>query len=193
MSKGAPSVRYAEIERETAESRIQVVLDLDGGTRTDVQTGVLSFDRLLGVLSYHGYFDLGVSVEMLKPTHDDHFAVEGVGSALGKAIRVALIDSAELEKTAHTVAMMDEALVSATLDFSGRSHLSYDLHLSRERIGDLAAESVREFFVAMTQSGRFGLHIRTLAGDNNHHLLEACFKAVGVSIHRATRKAERRP
>ncbi len=192
MSKGAPTVRYAEIERESSETRVQVVLDLDGGTRRDISTGIRTFDRLLGVLAFYGYMDIGVEVEHFVMPADDHNALEGVGAAFGKAIRTALIDSDSIERSATATEMMDESLVAVTIDLSGRSHLTYNFELTRERVGDIASESVKEFFVALTQFGRFGLHIRTLAGDNNHHLLEAVFKAFGVALHRASRHAERR-
>jgi len=191
MSKDAPGVRYAEIYRETAETRIQVVLDLDGGTRRDISTGIGFFDHMLTQLAFHGQFDIGISAE--GDLHiDDHHTAEDVGIVLGKALAQALDQSDPIVRFGSAHAPMDEALVLVAVDFSGRGGLFYDVNFTRESLGELATECVREFFRALATHAGITLHIRQIAGENNHHICEAVFKGFGLAMHQATRRSERR-
>jgi len=190
MSKGAPGVRYAEIYRETSETRIQVVLDLDGGTRRDIATGIGFFDHMLQQLAFHGQIDVGVGAE--GDLHiDDHHTVEDVGIVLGQALSQAL-GNETIERYGSTFAPMDEALVLVAIDISGRGVLGFDVAWTREKIGDLSTECVREFFRALSAHAGITLHIRKIAGENDHHVCEAIFKAFGRALFQATRHSDRR-
>lgn len=190
MSKGAPEVRYAEVERETTETRVRVVLDLDGGTRRDISTGIGFFDHLLDLLAFHGQFDLGVQAEGdLKV--DDHHTVEDVGIVLGKALKQALIESDPVERFGDCHTAMDEALVLAAVDLSGRGHLSFEVGFSRDQIGGLATENIREFCKALCLHAGLTAHICKVAGENDHHVAEAIFKGLGRALHMATRRTTR--
>jgi imidazoleglycerol-phosphate dehydratase len=191
MSKGAPGVRYAEVDRDTAETKIHMVLDLDGGTRCDVDTGIGFFDHMLHQLSFHGLCDLGISVEG-DLSVDDHHSVEDVGITLGMAIREALAESSDITRYASLHLPMDEALVLVALDISGRGVLRYDVDFKRERIGELATENVREFFHAVAVNAGLTLHIKKIDGENDHHVCEAIFKGFGQVLHRATRTMDRK-
>lgn len=190
MSKTAPGVRYAEIDRETTETSVRVVLDLDGGTRRDISTGIGFFDHMLAQLAFHGQMDLGVSVEGDKHI-DDHHTVEDVGIVLGKAIREAIgIDP--IERYADCTTPMDESLVQVVIDVSGRGLAFVDLPFRRDQIGDFATENAAEFFRAIAMHAGITLHVRKLAGENDHHLCEAAFKGFGRAIHAATVRSDRR-
>ena len=191
MSKETPGVRYAEIYRETKETRIQVVLDLDGGTRRDITTGIGFFDHMLTQLAFHGQFDVGISVEGDLEV-DDHHTVEDVGIVVGKALSQAVDQSELIERYGSNLTAMDEALVMVAVNFSGRGALYYDVAFTREKIGELSTECVREFFRALAAHSGITLHLRKIAGDNNHHICEALFKGFGQAIHQATRRSDRR-
>ncbi len=191
MSKGAPGVRYAEIDRETKETKVHVVLDLDGGTRQDIDTGVDFFDHMLTLLAFHGLFDLGVKAEGDLQV-DDHHTVEDVGIVFGEAFRKALVESGSLNRYASNHTPMDEALVLVVVDLSGRSHLTFDIDFKRESLGGLSTESVREFLLAFVRHAQVTLHVNKVAGDNDHHVCEAVFKGLGRALHVATRTSDRK-
>lgn len=189
-SKTTTSVRYAEIERETNETSVRVVLDLDGGTRRDVSTGVGFFDHMLELFAFHGYFDLGITVE--GDLHiDDHHTVEDVGIVLGRAVREAL-GSAPIEGFAESTVSADDALVRAVLEISGKSSAYIDLPLKRDQIGSMSTECVTEFFRAFALNSGLTIHVTKLAGTNDHHLCEAAFKALGRAFRLAVQPIERR-
>jgi len=190
MSKTAPGIRYAEIDRETGETSVRIVLDLDGGTRRDINTGIGFFDHMLAQTAFHGMLDVGISVEG-DLTVDDHHTVEDVGIVLGRAIREA-IGTEPIERYADAVVPMDEALVQVAMDFSGRGQAFLDLPFRREQIGQLSTESVSEFFRAVSMHAGITLHIRKLAGENDHHVCEAAFKGFGRVLHLATLRSDRR-
>lgn len=191
MSKEAPGVRYAEIYRETKETRIQVVLDLDGGTRRDISTGIGFFDHMLMQFAFHGQMDIGISAEGDLEI-DDHHTIEDVGIVVGKALSQALDQSEAIDRYGSTITPMDEALVMVAVDFSGRGGLYYEVPFTREKIGDMSAECIQEFFKALAIHSGITLHLRKIAGDNNHHVCEALFKGFGQAIHQATRRSDRR-
>lgn len=190
MSKAAPGVRYADLFRESSETQVQVVLDLDGGTRRDISTGVGFFDHMLQQLAFHGQIDLGISAK--GDLHiDDHHTVEDVGIVLGRAIAQALGDE-PIVRYGNTITPMDEALIMVALDVSGRGMLLYDVPFVREKVGDMATENIREFFRAFSVHAGITLHIKKLAGENDHHVAEGIFKGFGRALHQATRKSDRR-
>ncbi len=190
MSKDAPGVRYAEIDRETSETRVRVVLDLDGGTRSDISTGIAFFDHMLTQLCFHGEMDYGVICEGDLGV-DDHHTVEDVGIVTGQAIAEAL-SSEQVKRYASNMTPMDEALVMAVVDISGRGGLFWDVDFKREKIGGMSTESVKEFFQALALHSGLTIHLKKMAGDNDHHVCEATFKAFGRALHEATRISERR-
>lgn len=191
MSRETPGVRYAEIDRETKETKVHVVLDMDGGTKCDVETGIGFFDHMLHQLAFHGGIDLGVEVEGDLGV-DDHHTVEDIGIALGRAIQSALAGSDSITRYGERHVPMDEALVHVALDVSGRGFLSCDLPFKRDRIGELATENVKEFFRALAVNAGITVHIRTVAGDNDHHICEAAFKAFGQALRQAVVPMERK-
>jgi imidazoleglycerol-phosphate dehydratase len=190
VSKGTPGVRFAEVFRETRETQIQVVLDLDGGTRRDITTGIGFLDHMLQQLAFHGQIDIGVAAE--GDLHiDDHHTVEDVGIVIGQALAQALRgESIERYGSNHTP--MDEALALVALDISGRGILVFDVEWKREKLGDLSTECVREFFRALATHSGMTLHIRKIAGENDHHVCEAIFKGFGRALFAATRQSDRR-
>ncbi|MCB0825745.1 MAG: imidazoleglycerol-phosphate dehydratase HisB [Armatimonadetes bacterium] len=191
MSKGASGVRYAEVSRETKETKVTVVLDLDGGSRRDIETGIGFFDHMLDQLAFHGEFNVGIQAEG-DLIIDDHHTVEDVGLTLGTAFRRAMEASPQIARYASNHTPMDDALVLVALDFSGRAFLDFDVIFERESIGAMSTECVREFFRAFCTQAGMNLHIRKLAGHNDHHVCEAIFKGVGRALNDATASKENR-
>ncbi|MBS1706133.1 MAG: imidazoleglycerol-phosphate dehydratase HisB [Armatimonadetes bacterium] len=189
MSKGTPQVRYAEVERETRETRVRVVLDFDGGTRRDISTGIGFLDHMLGLMAFHGQFDIGVQADGDLMV-DDHHTVEDVGIVLGKAMRQALAESDPIERYGDSALPMDEALVLVALDISGRGHLFYDCTYRADRVGGLSTQNIQEFFRSLCLHGGLNVHIRQLAGENDHHIAEATFKAFGRALRNAVKRIE---
>jgi imidazoleglycerol-phosphate dehydratase len=191
MNKNPPGVRYAEIYRETAETRVQLVLDLDGGTRRDISTGIGFLDHMIMQLAFHGQMDVGISAEGDLQV-DDHHTAEDIGIVLGQAIKQAIDNSDPIERYADNCTPMDEAMVMIGMDISGRGMLIWDVPFKRDKIGDLSTECIREFFRALSMHAGMTLHIRYITGENDHHVCEAVFKAFGRALCQATRKSERR-
>ncbi len=191
MSKSSPRVRYAEVDRETKETKVEVVVDLDGGQGRAVHTGLGFFDHMLHQLAFHGQLDLG-----LKATGDlhidDHHLVEDVGIVLGEAFRQAISGSSPYVRYADTHSPMDDALILVAVDLSGRAHLGWDVPFTRDKVGELSTECVREFFQAFVNNAQVTLHVRKIAGYNDHHVIEAIFKGVGRVLHQATRFSDRK-
>ncbi len=183
--------RRAEIERTTAETRVKLALDLDGAGAHRIQTGVGFLDHMLTHVAVHGLVDL--EVEARGDLHvDAHHTVEDVGICLGQALAKALGDRRGLERFGEAVVPMDEALAQVALDLSGRAHLSYDDGIPPGKVGDLDTELFREFFEALVRNAGVTLHVRVLAGRNNHHRIEAVFKAFGRALRRAASPDPRR-
>lgn len=170
--------RVAEVSRTTGETDIKVVLDLDGSGVCDIDTGVPFFDHMLNAFGRHGLFDLSVyakgDIEV-----DAHHTVEDVGIVLGQAFDKALGDRAGITRFADLAIPMDETLVMAAVDISGRGQAYCDLPVPTERVGNFDTELAVEFFYAFARDAKLTLHVRELAGGNSHHIIEAAFKAVG--------------
>lgn len=191
MSKGTPGVRYAEVERESRTARVQAILDLDGGTRQDISTGIHFLDHMLNETAFHGRIDIGLTAEGDLEVDDHHSAVD-VGLVLGEAIRTASEGDDGIARFGSATVPTEDALVQVSIDLRGRGSLYYNLRFERDRIGGLSSQSVREFFRALAIEAHATLHIRHLAGDNDHHICEAAFKALGLAIHMAAERTERR-
>ncbi len=177
-------MRKVELSRRTAETEITVALDLDGRGVCSCRTGVGFFDHMLDQLARHSLIDM--RVEAKGDLHiDDHHTVEDVGILLGKALAGALGDKAGIRRYGSCLLPMDEALVRAALDLSGRPFLVWNLPLDTPKIGNFDTELVREFFTAFAMNAGMTLHLERLAGINSHHVTEAAFKAVARALRDA--------
>lgn len=182
--------RSASIERNTNETKIKLALNLDGAGKADIHTGIGFFDHMLNSFARHGFFDLSVQVEGDLEV-DTHHTIEDTGIVLGQAIRQAVGDKKGIVRYGSMLLPMDEALVLCALDLCGRPCLVYDLALDREKVGDLETEMVREFFYAVSYAGEMNLHIKQVSGMNNHHMIEAAFKAFAKALDGAVSKDAR--
>lgn len=179
--------RSAERARSTRETDIQVRIDLDGSGQADVQTGIGFFDHMLDALARHGMFDLYVRCQGDLQI-DAHHTVEDVGIVLGGAFGEALGDKQGVVRYADATVPLDEALVRAVVDLSGRPflHFAVDLPAGQPRIGDYDAALTGEFWRAFATEARITLHLDSVRGDNAHHLVEATFKAAARALDAAT-------
>jgi imidazoleglycerol-phosphate dehydratase len=181
--------RTATKTRITTETRIELKLDLDGEGRADVETGIPFFDHMLRQLGRHGGFDLNISAEGDLEI-DAHHTVEDVGILLGEAVRDALGDKAGVRRFASIRVPLDEALVEAALDLSGRPYLVYDIQPPGEKIlGDppFDPQLMEEFWRALVTAAGITLHLTLVRGKNTHHIIEASFKAAARSLRDAIR------
>ena len=189
-------MRQATIERTTAETRISVTVNLDGTGAYDNATGIGFFDHMLDQLSRHSLIDMKIRAE--GDLHiDDHHTVEDTGIALGQAIAAALGDKKGIRRYGECHLPMDDALLRAALDLSGRPYLVWNVDMPTAKIGSFDTELVREFFQALAQHGGITLHVDRLHGFNSHHIAEAAFKAVAralrVAVETDPRKADAIP
>ncbi len=178
--------RVGVVERETKETQIRLSLDLDGQGRGAVHTGIGFFDHMLELFARHGLFDLDVTATGDLQT-GAHHTVEDVGICLGIALEQALGVKAGIVRYGASLLPMDEVLVRAVIDLSGRPFLAWDVELPPVAIGTFDALLAVEFFQALANNGRLTLHVTKLAGGNPHHVVEACFKAVARGLDQATR------
>lgn len=170
--------RTAEVTRKTGETDITVRLDLDGTGICDIDTGVPFFDHMLNAFGRHGLFDL--TVRATGDTEvDDHHTVEDTGIVLGQAFAQALGDKAGIRRFSDVAVPMDETLVMAAVDISGRGQAYCELPVPTQRVGTFDTELAVEFFYAFARDARCSLHVREIVGGNSHHIIEAAFKAVG--------------
>ena len=176
--------RTSVVSRNTKETEIQISLNLDGSGKADIQTGIGFFDHMLNSFARHGFFDLTVKVKGDLEV-DTHHTIEDTGIVLGQAIKQAVGDKKGIVRYGSQILPMDESLVLCALDLCGRPYLVYDLDLDREKVGDLETEMVREFFYAVSYAAEMYLHIRQMAGMNNHHIIEAAFKAFAKALDSA--------
>lgn len=178
--------RTAAITRTTKETDISMTLNLDGTGQAQIDTGIGFFDHMLNSFARHGMFDLTVTVKGDLEV-DTHHTIEDTGIVLGNAIRQAVGDKKGIVRYGSKILPMDESLILCALDLCGRPYLVYDLHLDREKVGDLETEMVREFFYAVSYGAEMNLHIKQLSGVNNHHIIEGAFKAFAKALDEATR------
>lgn len=178
--------RTATITRNTSETNVSVILNLDGAGVSNIQTGVQFFDHMLTLFAKHGIFDLDVSCKGDLGV-DAHHSVEDIGICLGLALEKALGDKKGIVRFAHSYFPMDETLVRVAVDLSGRPFLVYNLRVERERVGELDSDLIEEFWKAVITHARLNLHIELLYGRNTHHIFESVFKAAGRALELATR------
>jgi imidazoleglycerol-phosphate dehydratase len=177
--------RVGKIIRKTRETNIQLTLDLDGTGKYKVKIPVPFLSHMLEAFSKHSGFDLFVTAKG-DTNVDDHHTVEDIGICLGAALNQALKNKEGITRYGHFYAPLDEALVRAVVDLGGRSYLSFDLELNvKKRIGTFDTDLVEDFFKAVTDNGKFNLHLEKLHGRNNHHIVEAAFKSFARALKMA--------
>ncbi|HBS59167.1 MAG TPA: imidazoleglycerol-phosphate dehydratase HisB [Firmicutes bacterium] len=177
--------RAAEITRETSETKIRALLDIEGTGQAQISTGVGFLDHMLNLWTRHGLFDLTLSVRGDLEI-DDHHTVEDTGLVLGQAVKQALDDKSGIKRYGTAFVPMDEALVQVSLDLSGRPYLALDVPLAPVRLGNFSAEMLEDFLRAFAFSAGITLHVRLICGRNTHHIIEAVFKALGRALDEAT-------
>ena len=177
--------RSAEIQRKTNETDIAMSLNIDGSGKADINTGIGFFDHMLNSFARHGFFDLSLKVKGDLYV-DSHHTIEDTGIVLGEAIKKALGDKKGMKRYGYFILPMDETLVLASLDLSGRPYLVFDAEFSTDRVGDYDTEMVKEFFYAVSYAAGMNLHIKVLSGNNNHHIIEGIYKAFAKALDEAT-------
>ena len=179
------SERTATIKRKTGETDIELTLDIDGNGSANIDTGIGFFDHMLNSFARHGFFNLDVKA-IGDIIVDSHHTIEDTGIVLGKAIAKALGDKEGIERFGSFMLPMDDALVLCAIDLSGRPYLSFDMNFTTEKVGYMDTEMVKEFFYAVSYSAGMNIHLKQISGENNHHLIEAAFKAFAKALDIAT-------
>ncbi len=183
-------MRTATVNRKTRETDISVSVNLDGSGQNTLDTGIGFLDHMLEQLSKHGLIDLNVKVK--GDLHIDmHHSTEDCGIAIGQAVRQALGDCRGVTRFASAYLPMDEALTRVALDISGRPYLIWKVDFSRPKIGEMDTELFKEWFQAFAQNAGITLHVENLYGDNNHHIVESCFKGLARALKDAITIDER--
>jgi imidazoleglycerol-phosphate dehydratase len=178
--------RTARVHRQTRESQVEVLLNLDGSGRADIATGIGFLDHMLDSLARHARFDLTLKAE--GDLHvDQHHTAEDVGISLGQALDQALGERRGIRRFGDAAVPLDEALAHVAIDLGGRPWASIDLPFRGQMIGGLSSEMIPHLLQSFAIDGRFALHVRLLAGENDHHRAEATFKALARALDDATR------
>ncbi|HQA07355.1 MAG TPA: imidazoleglycerol-phosphate dehydratase HisB [Syntrophomonadaceae bacterium] len=177
-------IRSADIQRKTSETEILLQIGLDGTGRHQIDTEIPFFSHMLTLFAVHSLCDLKIAargdIEV-----DDHHSVEDIGICLGQGIKQALGEKRGIKRYGEATVPMDEALVRAVIDLSGRPYLVFNADLPKEKIGGLSSENVQEFFYALVVSAGMNLHIDVIRGRNSHHIVEAIFKAFARAFREA--------
>lgn len=177
--------RTAVIKRKTKETDIRLSLCLDGEGKCNAKTGIGFFDHMLNSFARHGFFDLDAQVEGDLDV-DCHHTIEDTGIVLGTAIKEALGDKKSIKRYGSFLLPMDETLVLCAIDLGGRPYLSFDVEFTTDRVGDYDTEMVKEFFYAISYTAQMNLHIKLISGGNQHHIIEAIYKAFAKALDEAT-------
>ena len=182
--------RSANINRKTKETDISMKFNIDGTGKSSINTGIGFFDHMMEGFAKHGFFDMELTIN--GDLHvDGHHTVEDCGIVLGQAIKEAVGDKAGMKRYGYFILPMDEVLVLCAVDLCGRPYLSFDAEFTVERVGELETELVKEFFYAVSYSAGMNLHIEVLTPGNNHHMIEAMFKAFAKALDMAASKDAR--
>ena len=190
MNDTAPPSRSAQIRRDTAETKIAVLVDLDGSGRTKLATGIPFLDHMLDQVGRHGMLDL--EIEARGDLHiDAHHTVEDVGIALGAAVRQALGSKAGIRRYGHAYVPLDEALSRVVVDLSGRPGLTFNVPFVRAIVGTFDVDLVHEFFQGFANHALATVHVDNVRGDNAHHQAETVFKAFGRALRMAVERDPR--
>lgn len=183
--------RKARYERRTKETQVAVTLDLDGSGSAEVSTGVGMLDHLVEQIAHHGLMDLSVEATG-DLDRDAHHTVEDIAIALGRALDQALGERKGIARMGHALVPLDEALAMVALDLSGRSYASIEAEFSGQMLGQLPTQLIFHFLSTFAVEGRLSLHVRLLAGQDDHHRAEAIFKALARSLSDAVQLDPRR-
>ncbi|WP_044912807.1 imidazoleglycerol-phosphate dehydratase HisB [Butyrivibrio sp. WCE2006] len=182
--------RFAEVTRKTGETDITVKIEIDGSGKTDVNTGIGFFDHMLSAIARHGFFDLTVNAKGDLYV-DGHHTVEDTGIVIGQAIAKAIGDKKGIKRYGNFLLPMDDALVLCAIDLCGRPYFEMDADFTTPMIGEFDTQLVREFFYAVSYGAMMNLHLRVITGINDHHKVEAMFKAFAKALDEATSFDER--
>ena len=178
-------MREAKVARKTTETDIEVALNLDGTGKYDIQTGIGFLDHMLESLARHSLIDLKVRAE--GDLHIDfHHTTEDTGIAIGDAVHKALGDRRGIRRYASSMIPMDETLSRVSIDLSDRPYLIWKVDFSKPKLGEMDTELFKEWFQAFAQNARITLHVENIYGENNHHIVESCFKALARALRDAT-------
>ncbi|MHC1722972.1 MAG: imidazoleglycerol-phosphate dehydratase HisB [Aminipila sp.] len=179
-------MRISEINRKTAETDIQLNLNIDGTGKSNISTGCGFLDHMLTLFARHGRFDL--TIKCIGDTYvDDHHTLEDIAICLGTAFSEALGDMRGITRYGNIILPMDESLILCALDISGRSFLSYDFKIPSEKVGTFDTELIEEFFLGFIRKSNITLHIKQLSGINSHHIIEGTFKAFARTLAQAVK------
>ena len=182
--------RTAKASRKTKETEITVEMNLDGGGAAEIETGIPFFNHMLEIFARHGLFDLKLKAKGDIDV-DYHHTVEDIGLALGQAFKDGLGDKQGIRRFGEASVPLDEALANVVVDLSGRPYLSYNVKIRPGRVGSSDTDLPHEFFQAFANQLGMNLHINVGQGENPHHIIEACFKALARAMERATRIDQR--
>jgi imidazoleglycerol-phosphate dehydratase len=185
-----PRGRTGTVERQTKETDIRLALGLDGRGRYEVETGIPFLNHMLELFARHGFFDLAVRASGDLAV-DYHHTVEDVGLVLGQALREALGEKTGIRRFGEATVPLDEALVTAVVDLSGRPFFVYDVRIKQAKIGAFDVELIHDFLLALVNQAGMNLHIRMASGRNPHHIVEATFKALARALDLATQRDPR--
>lgn len=177
--------RTSTITRTTKETDINLTINMDGAGKSNIDTGIGFFNHMLDGFARHGFFDVNLSVKGDLQV-DGHHTVEDVGIVLGNAIKEAIGDKKGMKRYGSFILPMDDALALCAIDLCGRPYFEFDCTFTEDRVGELDTELVREFFYAISYAAGMNLHIKMLSGINNHHMIEAIFKAFAKALDEAT-------
>lgn len=172
--------RKKKLSRKTSETDIEIILDLDGQGNYDIHTGVEFFDHMLESFARHGFFDLEVKASG-DVSVDDHHTVEDVGILLGEVFNLAVGDKKGIKRISHSLVPMDEALAMVAVDISGRSYCVMDMQFTQQKVGELSTENVEHFLESFSSSARININAK-VEGENDHHQIEALFKALARAL-----------
>ena len=177
--------RKSKIERKTKETMISVELEIDGGGKAEIETGMPFFNHMLESFTRHGFFDVRIKAKGDIEV-DYHHTVEDVGLAVGQAFKAALGDKQGIRRFGEASCPLDETLAKVVVDISGRPYLSYNVKIRPGRVGDFDTDLPHEFFAAFANQLGMNLHIDVIRGENPHHIIEACFKSFARAMDMAT-------
>lgn len=177
-------MRTSTINRKTAETDINLTLNIDGSGKSEINSGCGFLDHMLTLFAKHGRFDLTLSCNGDTDV-DDHHTVEDIGISLGLAFKQALADKKGVKRYGYMILPMDESLILSAVDFSGRGYLNYDLNILTDKVGNFDTELVEEFWLGFIRNAECTLHIKQLDGTNSHHIIEGAFKSVARSMRQA--------
>jgi imidazoleglycerol-phosphate dehydratase len=177
--------RKKQLQRKTNETDIKILLNIDGKGQSQIDTGIEFFDHMLESFAKHGFFDLEIAAQG-DTSVDDHHTVEDVGILLGEAFKEALGDKRGIKRMAHSIVPMDDALATVAIDIGGRSYTVLNLMFKKAKVGDLSTENMEHFFESFASSGKININAK-VEGENDHHKIEALFKAFATALKDASR------